>query len=433
MDIESLGREAIQRIKSEWGLPKKGFVAGGSIANIIWELVSGNKAVINDIDVFVLEKKLDINEDNEEIESLFKYEEKDIQYYEDYTGMCFRSYTKDFYSITESKREDIFNTITYQSSDTSPDIILKSFDINATRVGYSIEHDKIYWCDDFEEFLKTGKLKVSNLMTPSHTAVRLAKKSNDLGIELDKFEFQLIQHALMYQFNDIIKLRFKERYHQMYIDNKELIEKYFFITRDEEMEKYVLQKFKKETKLYTLASIESKGKNEFDIFARVKFTPFNDENLNHIFLSDIFLFYMRNIYFDKEKVELWTKLKFFFRDPNYFDREVDIKDIELLERLAKYAPNSVDNLRGLKLSEQVELVNRLFDTYKHDPIIAISILEKTKMDKDVKLDEQTALLLELSVRKEIVNDTRGKVKNIVKEIKEKDSLNDDNFWDLLDL
>ena len=55
MNIESLGRQAIDRIKSEWGLPLHGFVAGGAIANIVWELVSGNKAVVNDIDIFVFD------------------------------------------------------------------------------------------------------------------------------------------------------------------------------------------------------------------------------------------------------------------------------------------------------------------------------------------------------------------------------------------
>ena len=52
MNIDSLIRTAIERIKNNWGLPERGFVAGGSIANIVWELVSGNEAIINDIDIF---------------------------------------------------------------------------------------------------------------------------------------------------------------------------------------------------------------------------------------------------------------------------------------------------------------------------------------------------------------------------------------------
>ena len=133
MNIESLGRQAIDRIKSEWGLPLHGFLAGGAIANIVWELVSNNKAVVNDIDIFIfdgIEKELDTDKN-----SLFSYQEKETKYYEDnYTGMNFNNYTKDFYSIVESEREDIFNTIRYKSNTSDPSLIIKSFDINATRI-----------------------------------------------------------------------------------------------------------------------------------------------------------------------------------------------------------------------------------------------------------------------------------------------------------
>jgi len=410
MDVEKLGRQAIQRIKSEWGLPKKGFVAGGSIANIIWELVSGNKAVINDIDIFVFDKTIDkINNEK----TLFKYEEQDLKYYEDYTGMRFSSYTKDFYTIVESLREDIFNTISYQSNTSDPMLVISSFDINATRVGYSIEDDKFYWTKDFEEFLEKGELKVSNLMTPSHTAVRLAKKSKELNVDVSEFEYNLMQYCLFYKFSDIIKLRFKDRYLQMFLDNKEVLDKYFVLSRDLEMEKYLLNKYNEVTELHYLKSIEFKDE-ESNIFSNRRPSIFSDdENLSGLYLSSIYLFYMRNIYGNESKVNLWSKLGCFFNDPNYFDKEVDKEDIDLLDRLCKYAPNSINNLKGLKLSEQIVIVKKLLDKFKDDPIIAISILEKIKVDKDMVLDEQTTLLLELSVRRQIVNDTRGKVDKIV--------------------
>ena len=70
--------------------------------------------------------------DNSE-KTLFKYEEQDLKYYEDYTGMRFSSYTKDFYTIVESLREDIFNTISYQSNTSDPMLVISSFDINANQ------------------------------------------------------------------------------------------------------------------------------------------------------------------------------------------------------------------------------------------------------------------------------------------------------------
>jgi hypothetical protein len=59
MNIESLGRQSLQKLKAYPNFPSTGFIAGGSIANLIWENVSGIKAIINDIDVFVFDKLLD--------------------------------------------------------------------------------------------------------------------------------------------------------------------------------------------------------------------------------------------------------------------------------------------------------------------------------------------------------------------------------------
>lgn len=53
MNVENLVRKAVAELKSQWDLPASGFIAGGSIANLVWEYHSGNKAKINDIDVFV--------------------------------------------------------------------------------------------------------------------------------------------------------------------------------------------------------------------------------------------------------------------------------------------------------------------------------------------------------------------------------------------
>jgi hypothetical protein len=101
--------------------------------------------------------------------------------------------------------------------------------------------------------------------------------------------------------------------------------------------------------------------------------------------------------------------------------------MDLLQRFGKYAPGSIENLKGLKLSEQIEVIKKFLDKFKEDPIIAISILESVKVDKDIILDEQTMLLLELSVRKKIINDTRGKVNKILN-LEEISKTNSDIDW-----
>lgn len=411
MNVELLGRQAIDIIKSKWGLPKAGFVAGGSIANIIWELVSGNKAIVNDVDIFVFDSVQE-NFDRSDKSSLFNYQEKETKYYEDYTGMCFNTHTKDFYSIVESTKDDIFNIIKYKSNTSDPSLIIKSFDINSTRVGYSIEKDQLYWTSEFEEFLKTGELKVCNLMTPSHTAVRIAKKSKELNAKLDFFEFKLIQHALSYSFSDRIKFRFKDRYLEMFESNLDMLESHFIITRDNEAEEYVKSQYLEDVKLYYLIpNIVGETPTENDIFVSPKI--FSDSNIFSIHKSSDFLFYMRNIYGKDNLASIWKKVYYYFNDVNYIDREVISEDLELLYRFSQAAPNSIENLKGMKISEQINIIKKFLDKFKEDPIIAISILESMKIDKDIELDEQTSLLLELSVRKKIVNDTRNKVGRIL--------------------
>lgn len=420
MNIESLGRQAINRIKSEWGLPIRGFVAGGSIANIVWELVSGNKAVVSDVDVFIFDS-LEERIDTSNRDSLFNYQEKETKYYEDYTGMCFNTYTKDFYSIIESERDGIFNNIRYKSNTEDPSLIINSFDINSTRIGYSIEKDELYWTKEFEEFLKTGELKVTNLMTPSHTAIRIVKKSKDLNVTLDEFEFKLIQYTLSCNFQDRIKLRFRERYLDLYKEYSDILKDYFTIKRDFEAEDYVKIHHQKEVQLFYLSPVTVDSTDSSDIDRLIyshRTDLFNeDSNLNLIFKSSDFLFYMRNIYGKEELSKLWKKLYFYFNNVDYIDKEVSMEDIELLCRFSEYAPNSIENLKGYKLSEQISIIKKFLDKYKEDPIIAISILENVKVNKDINLDEQTSLILELSVRKQIVNDTRGKVNKIL-DIKE---------------
>jgi hypothetical protein len=273
-------------------------------------------------------------------------------------------------------------------------------------------------------------------MTPSHTAVRIAKKSKDLNAKLDDFEFRLIQYALSYTFIDRIKLRFRDRYLEMCKEQKDILSKYFQMSRDLEAEEFVFGKTGEKVELYYLVSRDVKTEVTevplTDDFEKIVYSNlpqiFEDINLNRIFKSTDFLFYMRNIYGkDQSLRDMWGKLYYFFNDVYYIDREVSEEDMDLLQRFGKYAPSSIENLKGLKLSEQIEVIKKFLDKFKEDPIIAISILESVKVDKDIVLDDQTMLLLELSVRKKIINDTRGKVNKILN-IEELLDNNNDVDW-----
>jgi hypothetical protein len=430
MNIDSLIRNAIERIKTNWDLPERGFIAGGSIANIVWELVSGNKAVINDVDIFHFDGEIEAI-DTSDNSLLFRYQEKDTKFFEDYVGMCHTQVNKDFYVIVSSDTEGIFNNIKYKSNKPDTDLILRSFDINSTGVGYSIEEDKCYWTEDFEKFLQSGELKVCNLMTPSHTSIRLVKKADELNCKLDHFEIDLLKHSLEWRFSDIIKIRFRERYFNLFEKYKDVLSKDFETKRDEVAEEYVKVQFGEDVQLHYLVPKIPKELVEKSV-DYVEFVygrqVFSDDNIPKIYNSNDFLFYMRNIYKNSDLKLLWENVYYFYKEKEYVDCLPEKEDLEFLSRVAKYAPDSIENLKGLKLSEQIKLVKEVFQKFENDPIVAISILERHKLN-EIELTEDNLFLLELSVRKKIVNDTKGKV-NKVLNIKEeqKNPLSDPNFW-----
>lgn len=400
MNVEQLAKRAIDKIKTTWGLPQSGFIAGGSIANLIWEEVSGNKAVINDIDVFlfdgILEKLV-----QDKSQTLYEHSTKEDIWYEDYNGIAFMTKEKDFYCITESTKDDMFNYIKYKSNSPEPRVVIDSFDINCTAVGYSIDNDEYYWTDEFEKFLKTGELRITNVKTPSHTVLRIIKKADELNATLTEFELNILQYALSDNVHlSPYKVRFQERYLEVFVKYIDRLSEFFYIQKDVQCIEWLRVSQNKDVKLWKLVSSNQK--------------VFDDKNLQGL-KADNYLFYIRNIYSNKNlNLKLiWEHLHYFYNTPGYVDQEVSDEDIKLLSRLVYNAPNAIPNLKGLKLSEQINLVKKLLEVYNDDPIIAISVLEKNKLDKDIELDEQTKLLLELSVRKEIVNDTRGKVNKIL--------------------
>lgn len=400
MNVEQLAKRAIDKIKTTWGLPQSGFIAGGSIANLIWEEVSGNKAVINDIDVFlfdgILEKLV-----QDKSQTLYEHSTKEDIWYEDYNGIAFMTKEKDFYCITESTKDGMFNYIKYQSNSPEPRVVIDSFDINCTAVGYSIDNDEFYWTDEFEKFLETGILRITNVKTPSHTVLRIIKKADELNATLNEFELNILQYALSDNvYLSPYKVRFQERYLEVFVKYIDRLSEFFYIQKDVQCIEWLRVSQNKDVKLWKLISSNQR--------------VFDDKNLQGL-KADNYLFYIRNIYSNKNQnlKLIWEHLHYFYNTPGYVDQEVTEEDIKLLSRLVYNAPNTIPNLKGLKLSEQINLFKKLLEVYNDDPIIAISVLEKNKLDKDIELDEQTKLLLELSVRKEIVNDTRGKVNKIL--------------------
>lgn len=123
---------------------------------------------------------------------------------------------------------------------------------------------------------------------------------------------------------------------------------------------------------------------------------------------------MRNIYRNERLKNIWDKTKYFFTNEDYIDITIlDEKKLDRLSRLASYAPSTIENLKGYRLSEQLDFVDRLFDKFQDAPLVGVAILEKHKMSDIDLTDDSSLLLLELTVRKQILDDPNHKVDKIL--------------------
>jgi hypothetical protein len=425
MDIDKLCRNALLFLKTYPNFPKRGFIAGGSLGNLIWEQVSGNIAKINDIDVFLLENIVERNTNDcsnwlqpkdPNPQKLF-YHKKETVYYEDYTGLCSTSQSKDFYYIESTSHDGIYNFVNYSANKRTPQLIIDSFDINCTQVGYSIEEDKFYYTPEFVDFLYTGDLKLTNLMSPAHSAIRLIKKKYDLGAKLNELELKLCQYSIESNMVDITRRYFTEKYASVFRKYETELSPYFNMIKDDSIKELFKTKGL-DLEIFTLEmKKEEEYKNVLFLLNEMNNSRkiFDEPNINKIHTGQSLLFYIRNVQGDSVAKNVWSKLNYLYNSESYVDSDdISNEDIEMLQRLTQVAPKTIENLKDLKLSQQISIMKNLFDKYKEDPIVAISILEKMKIDPDKEFDEGDILLLELSVRKEIVNDVNQKALRITK-------------------
>lgn len=401
MNIEQLAKNALNFLRTkEINFPKHGIIAGGSLGNLIWEQVSGNVAVVNDIDIFIFDKKIKDEEifgestttkDNKKV--FYRSQEK--IYWKDYTGLCEGSKTKDFYLIERTENSGLFNYVYYSATSDKPELVIDSFDINCTQIGYDIESDRFFWTKDFEDFLKNGKLKLTNLGSPHHSVIRILKKRDELNAILDPIEIKIAAYTVARPLHGVTRRYFSDKYFLVYQRYQEELSPYFQISKEVEISSLIKESKGVDVGIYTLLPV-----NRTNIFEE---NELMEECRNKIWHCNDFLFYFRNIQNDIGQYKIWSKLQPLFTYDKYVDCEPNEEDIELLNRIISNIPKSIRNLQGYTLSEQILIIKNLFESFKDDLTIAFALLECKKIEPDTKIDDTTKLLLELSVRTEIVN------------------------------
>ena len=215
-------------------IPNKGFLAGGAVANLLMRFVwEDDSYPINDLDVFV-EGQLEFLEfKNTPLRTNSLIVEGD--------GYMVTKLSYDHgsnYQILDVERDGLLNTIkisrvSNQSNKEDYRYILNGFDFNCCQVGIDLSTNKIYYTEDFENFLNYRQLEVTAVYTPAHTAIRLFKKIEELKCYCNIDEcMELLSQPLIKQ--NLIHLRsnqfgiyFSTKYKEMYMKHYTKIKEYF--------------------------------------------------------------------------------------------------------------------------------------------------------------------------------------------------------------
>ena len=372
MDIDKLIRKAVTELRLRWGLPERGFIAGGAIANLVWEYVSGTRAVVNDIDVFVVGEGSG--------KHVFEYKVDRITYCKSYSHIFQTLHTESKYKIHEVTRDGMLNLVTHSLC--SPEDVLESFDINSTCIGYVIEESRPVYLPCFAEFLATGELRIVNLKTPAHTAIRLAKKSRDMSTRLDTGELEIVKHALLTSAVDFGRRRFVQRYADLFMAHKDILSEHFLLIGET-----------KAIEARTLYHLVPLGVTESRVIPQTRY---------NILARDI-LFFFRHVKGNGPLARIWSGLVPLFKSRDYLNPE-DRDTIDKAQRLVDFiieSPNSINAISGHTLDQQISLIDKVMDkvgsAFGRDT--ALAVIETKRVSPSADIDDFDAQLLGLSVRK----------------------------------
>ena len=210
---------------SKYGnIPNDGFLCGGAVANTLMKLKWGGDYPVNDLDIFVETKNYKSTNTPNRTDRLAM----SASYFH-----LNASYNHgNMYRIISSDRDGMINIVKVfrENRDKSKNFfyILKGFDLNCTQVGIDLRSGDLLYTKEFESFLNDKQLKVVAPYTPSHTAVRLFKKIDELGCYCD-VDGQM--KLLSQPFNNHRMIRYDRSYTGIFamffgIKYKEMYEKY---------------------------------------------------------------------------------------------------------------------------------------------------------------------------------------------------------------
>jgi hypothetical protein len=234
-------------------LPNDGFLAGGSVANMLLSLYHDGtpwRFKVNDVDIFKPTNDTSIESDGEHSLNNGTAVDISLELHDEGYGHTFVEADGTYYKVLSSERFGLINevkclvshghsggnqervipepptdnpdkymfSVTYNEPkipniDPDNDIILRGFDLNCCQAGIDLSNGVLHYTKEFVEFLKSKQVLVIIPYTPFHTAVRMVKKMDMYGsfcyCDLD-YEMKYLNEAKYIE--DVCQFFGKENY-----------------------------------------------------------------------------------------------------------------------------------------------------------------------------------------------------------------------------
>ena len=416
--------KAVDLLNDKFNLPKKGFLAGGALANTINKLVFGGKCIINDIDIFIIDNISGIDTKM----PIFMYFEKyttllqDTRYEKneyDGIGIIQRFFGDNYITVKTSKRLGIFNYIKYDSNKKDYQMLLKTFDINCTEVGYDLENRKAYWSDNFENYCNTKELKITGINNPTRSVMRILKKRDELDALLNiKEEFNFLLYSNLQSIKGLKRFWVGEKYFKLYKKYENEILPYFNIIHRDKTNKY--------DDSYTCWRLYPKNWN-FNLPSKHKYPflhefnssspPTKDDFIKSTISMDEYEYFWRNIKNDSIKVSIWKKLQELYKHNDYLIG-FPLNDVEKYQHLIDYLSDMIHNypcliisLNKMTLIKQLKVIKWIMDIFDQSLSVILTLHTGSFNFNTIEELNSEFLILKIYYRKEIYDNKNNRLEN----------------------
>ena len=244
--VPELGDKILKILSKYNYIPTWGVIAGQAVASAIDELLGTGTPVYNDIDWFVSTDEWNLDEignkiglerpeyKNERLGGTVWYQMPQELHFDSYDGTLSLA-RRHLYCINRSEQHGLLNKVAVQwylppkTPQGQARDLISGFDINNVQCAVNLENRELTVTPAYREFFRTRELKLSNLFTPVHSALRLLKKSEELKNVYSNQERTLDLVSRLVRLNEgpesVARFR-KEAYlnDRMYIDKDSLLE-----------------------------------------------------------------------------------------------------------------------------------------------------------------------------------------------------------------